>query len=220
MEFSLSTILRENIQVTGAGRTDTGVHAAFYILHFDSAHDDLDKTNLPYRLNSLLPDDIAVQEIRKVANHVHARFDAVSRTYRYYISKAKNPFKTEYSFIYTRPLDVGKMNEAASVLFEYEDFTSFSKLHTDVKTNNCRIYQAHWELNGDDLIFTIKADRFLRNMVRAIVGTLLDVGKGKISVGQFRQIIEKKDRGEAGSSAPAQGLVLTGIEYPEDIYIL
>jgi len=212
---SLSTMLREDIAVVGAGRTDTGVHASFFILHFDSKNKNIQE-NFVYKLNSFLPHDIAVQKIRKVSDEAHARYGALSRTYNYFISTEKNPFNTELSYRYLKPLDLDKMNEAAQTLFDYIDFTSFSRLHTDVKTNNCKIYQAEWMTTEDQLIFTIKADRFLRNMVRAIVGTLLEVGRGKLSVNDFRKIIESKDRGAAGASAPAQGLFLVDIEYQEE----
>lgn len=215
LEKALSTILREEISVVGAGRTDTGVHASFFVLHFESENENLD-SKLVYKLNSFLPSDIAMQKIRKVDADLHARFSAVSRTYKYFISTAKNPFNTQFSFQYMLPLDVDKMNEAAKALFEYEDFTSFSRLHTEVKTNNCKIYQAEWTIDNQQLIFTIKADRFLRNMVRAIVGTLLEVGRGKLSLDEFRTIIESKNRGAAGASAPAPGLFLVDIEYPEE----
>lgn len=217
MEKALSTLLREEIPVVGAGRTDTGVHASFYVLHFDSEQNNLDNTNLVYKLNRFLPPDIAVSKIYKVNNELHARFSAASRTYKYYISTAKNPFLTETSYYYPVLLDDAKMNEAAALLFKYDDFTSFSRLHTDVKTNNCKIFQAEWNREKNQLVFTIKADRFLRNMVRAIVGTLIEVGRGKMSADEFRKIIEKKDRGSAGTSVPAQGLFLVDIEYPKEI---
>jgi len=213
MEKALSVLLHEEISVIGAGRTDTGVHASFFVLHFDSLNVDLEGKTLVHKLNRFLPDDIAVQKIWKVDEGVHARFSAISRTYKYFIVTVKNPFQTETSFLYTGMLDVRKMNEAAKVLFEFEDFTSFSRLHTDVKTNLCQIYQAEWIFHENQLIFTIKANRFLRNMVRAIVGTLLEVGKGKLTVDGFRNIIEKKDRAAAGASAPAHGLFLVDIEY-------
>lgn len=214
IEKTLSTVLRENVAVVGAGRTDTGVHASFYVLHFDVSTEIQKPEKLVYHLNRFLPDDIAIQKIKKVSNDFHARFNAVSRTYKYYISTVKSPFSTETSYQFTVPLDVEKMNEAAKTLFEYNDFTSFAKLHTDVKTNNCKIFQAEWEKFGYQLVFTIKADRFLRNMVRAIVGTLLEVGKGKITIDDFRKIIESKNRGSAGTSVPAHGLFLVDIEYP------
>ncbi len=214
MENALSTLLREKIDVVGAGRTDTGVHASYFILHFDLENDFPENYDLVYKLNSFLPDDISVQAVWQVNNEAHARFSALSRTYHYFISTQKDPFSTELSYYYSLPLDVDKMNQAAQILFDYEDFTSFSRLHTDVKTNNCKIMQAKWKTEGTQLVFVVKADRFLRNMVRAIVGTLLEVGKGKLDVEEFRQIIEKKDRGAAGASAPAQGLFLAHIEYP------
>lgn len=213
IEKALSVLLHEEISVTGAGRTDTGVHALFFILHFDSVNANLEEKTLVHKLNRFLHGDIAVQKVWKVGEGAHARFSAVSRTYKYFISTVKNPFQTETSFLYNGMLDVGKMNEAAKVLFEFEDFTSFSRLHTDVKTNLCQIYQAEWIFHENQLIFTIKANRFLRNMVRAIVGTLLEVGKGKLTVDGFRNIIEKKDRAAAGASAPAHGLFLVDIEY-------
>ncbi|NOR75311.1 MAG: tRNA pseudouridine(38-40) synthase TruA [Draconibacterium sp.] len=214
-ENALTTILREKISVVGAGRTDTGVHASFFILHFESTVSEIDSEKMVYKLNSFLPSDIAVQNIWNVNNETHARFSALSRTYKYFISTEKNPFKTDTTYKYLKPLDIVMMNEAAKVLFDYKDFTSFSRLHTDVKTNNCKIYHAKWIKENHQLIFTIKADRFLRNMVRAIVGTLLEVGKGKLSVDDFKKIVELKDRGAAGASAPAQGLFLVDIEYPE-----
>lgn len=214
LENALSTVLREEIAVTGAGRTDAGVHASFFVLHFDATEVISSFENLVYKLNSLLPFDIAVQRIWPVADDLHARFSAISRTYKYYISTKKNPFKAETSFKYLLPLDIDKMNDAAQMLSDYEDFTSFSRLHTDVKTNTCKILWAEWEALNTQLVFTIKADRFLRNMVRAIVGTLLEVGKGKLTLNDFRKIIEAKDRAAAGASAPAKGLFLVNVEYP------
>lgn len=216
LEKSLSTILREEISVVGAGRTDTGVHATFFILHFDLHRENIPE-NFIYKLNSFLPSDIAVEKVWKVCCEDHARFSALSRTYKYYISIEKNPFNTDFSFKHLKSLDIDKMNKAAAVLFDYSDFTSFSKLHTDVKTNNCKIILAEWSQKNSQFIFTIKADRFLRNMVRAIVGTLLEVGNGKLSINEFHKIIEKKDRGAAGASAPAKGLFLVDIEYPDEI---
>jgi len=216
VEKSFSTILSEEIAVTGAGRTDTGVHASKYVLHFDVSRQLTDTSKLIYRLNRFLPPDIAIQDIWKVPPEAHARFSALSRTYKYYITLEKDPFSLEREYYLRITPDVEKMNDAARIIMEYRDFTSFSRLHTDVKTNFCKIYQAGWEIEGTKLIFTIKADRFLRNMVRAFVGTLLDVGKGKIPSGQVREIIEKKDRGAAGASAPAHGLFLTDIVYPEE----
>jgi len=215
VEKALTTLLRESIAVTGAGRTDTGVHASFFMAHFDSTNREVDNTDFIYKLNGFLPVDIAVHSIRKVPDNAHARFDAVSRTYKYYISRKKNPFKEDTAYRYLNPLDIKKMNEAAQILFEYNDFTSFSKLHTQVKTHRCKILEAEWKEEDTMLVFTIKADRFLRNMVRAIVGTLLEVGKGKVDNKNFRKIIETKDRGKAGTSVPAHGLFLVDIAYPD-----
>jgi len=212
LEKALSTLLREPVSVVGAGRTDTGVHASYFILHFDVQNPIKPNFDLAYKLNSFLPEDIAVQRVWPVSEDAHARFSALSRTYHYFISTVKDPFITESSYRYLLPLDVEKMNVAAKTLFDYEDFTSFSRLHTDVKTNNCKIMQAEWKKEGSQLVFVVKG-----NMVRAIVGTLLEVGKGKLSVDEFRQIIEKQDRGAAGASAPSQGLFLTDIEYPAEM---
>ena len=214
VEKAISTILRQEIKATGAGRTDAGVHASFYVLHFDVLHPIDNPDKLIYRLNSFLPSDIAFQRCWKVPPEAHARFSALSRTYQYFITLKKDPFTTETEcYIQNRP-DVEKMNEAAKILGDYTDFTSFSRLHTDVKTNICQISKAQWKEENSRLIFTITADRFLRNMVRAVVGTLLDVGKGKTTSDEFRQIIELRDRAAAGTSAPAHGLFLVDVEYP------
>jgi tRNA pseudouridine38-40 synthase len=220
LDEALSTVLEEDISTTGAGRTDTGVHAVVFCAHFNSSSSDLDiRKNLIYRLNRYLPKDIAVTRIRKVLDDANARFSALSRSYKYYISRSKDPFSEDSAWHLHGVIDVELMNKAGKLLSEYEDFTSFSRLHTDVKTNNCRIFEARWEEDGDKLIFTIRADRFLRNMVRAIVGTMTEIGFHKIDLEEFRKIIEAKDRGKAGKSAPAKGLFITGIEYPENIFI-
>ena len=199
---ALSTLLREEIQVVGAGRTDTGVHASFYVAHFDTCQSLEYPEQTVYKLNRILGKDIAVSRIYPVATDKHARFSAVSRTYQYFIDKNKNPFTCEYAWkVYPLP-DIRLMNEACQVLFEYRDFTSFSKLHTDVKTNNCIIMDAHWKDTGKQLVFTIKADRFLRNMVRAIVGTMVEIGQGKLTLADFRRIIESRNRCNAGTSVP------------------
>jgi len=213
IEKALSIILREEIKIVGAGRTDAGVHARFYIAHFDSINIADDTSKLVYSLNNFLDKNIAVQEIYKVKDNANARFDAKSRTYEYLISPVKDPFNQNFAYYLGKELDIDKMNEASIKLFDYMDFTSFSKLHTDVKTNNCKIMHAEWTKRDNILVFTVKANRFLRNMVRAIVGTLLDVGQGKLSVSEFCGVIEKKDRSEAGFSVPAHGLYLIDIEY-------
>lgn len=215
-EKALSVVTRETIELVGAGRTDTGVHASFYIAHFDSNQENLSDGNLVFKLNCLLPSDIAIQKIFPVRPDAHARFDATYREYKYFLSRNKDPFSFRYAEKENRPLNIEKMNEASLILFEYRDFTSFSKLGSDVKTNNCVIHKAFWEEVGSQLVFTIRADRFLRNMVRAIVGTLIDVGLGKLSLEDFRSVIEKKDRGSAGASVAAKGLFLVDIGYPAD----
>lgn len=220
LEEALSTILEEKIETTGAGRTDTGVHAKFFCAHFESSREDLHfRKNLIFRINKFLPKDIAVNEIRKVIPDAHARFSALSRTYKYYITRVKDPFINDYSWYIYGLLDVKMMNAVCEILFRHTDFTSFSKLHTDVKTNNCRIYQAEWSSEGSKLIFTIKADRFLRNMVRAIVGTMVALGQGKLTPDDFEKVILARDRCKAGKSAPAKGLFLTDIEYPAEIFL-
>ena len=212
LENALSTILREEIKTTGAGRTDTGVHAKKIFAHFDTEK-DLGE-NLVYQLNSFLPTDISIKRVFSVKDDFHARFHATFRTYEYYISLDKNPFTQDSSWqIWKRDLNIDLMNEACKILFEYEDFTSFSKLHTENKTNNCKIYKAFWEQNGTEIKFTISADRFLRNMVRAIVGTMVEIGNGKIAPSDLRTIIEDKNRNSAGTSAPAQGLFLVDVGY-------
>lgn len=212
-EKALSLILNEKISVTGAGRTDTGVHAEFYAAHFDSENKISDTEMLVFRLNSLLGSDIAVYKIYSVPADKHARFSAVLRTYQYRIHTQKDPFAQESSLFVYQKLDFDKMNKAAEKLTQYTDFTSFSKLHTDTKTNNCKIYAAKCFVNQNSAVFEISADRFLRNMVRAIVGTLLEVAAGKLTIQQFCEIIESKDRAKAGYSVPPQGLFLTRIEY-------
>ena len=219
LEKALSTITRETIAVTGAGRTDAGVHASYFVAHFDSGKLNLDHPDFAHKLNSFLGKDVVIFRVSKVNPEAHARFDAISRTYQYHLNLRKNPFALETSWYFFIQPDLERMNEASRILFEYTDFTSFSKLHTDVKTNNCKIYCAEWSQEGSNIVFTVKADRFLRNMVRALVGTILEVGIGKIELTQFRKIVEQKDRGAAGLSVPAQGLFLTEIEYPKNVFV-
>jgi len=219
IEEALATLLRQPVPIVGAGRTDAGVHACLMVAHFDWEQPINDLAFLAEKLNRLLPKDIAIYRIVPVREEAHARFDAVSRTYKYYIITKKNPFNYELVYKIPGTLDFAAMNEACKVLFDYIDFTSFSKLHTDVKTNNCRIMHAGWELEQGVWVFTIQADRFLRNMVRAIVGTLIEVGRGKLDVNGFRQVIESKDRGKAGTSAPGHALYLVDVAYPDDIFL-
>ena len=218
LEKALSTLLRREVGVVGAGRTDAGVHASLMVAHFD-ADGLLDEAFMTDKLNRLLPPDISVYRLRAVKPEAHARFDATSRMYRYYVTTAKRPFDRQYRCrLFQRP-DFDRMNEAARALFDYTDFTSFSKLHTDVKTNNCRITLAQWtQVDDDTWQFTIRADRFLRNMVRAIVGTLLEVGRGRLTVEGFRRVIEQRDRCAAGTSVPGHALFLADIAYPDDLF--
>lgn len=219
LEKALTTILRQPVSVTGAGRTDTGVHASYYVAHFDTEKENLDHPDFVHKMNSFLSKDIVIFGITKVSSEAHARFDAISRTYKYFLNLRKDPFALETSWQFHIQPDVELLNVASRILFEYTDFTSFSKLHTDVKTNNCRIYQAEWAQEGMNIVFTVKADRFLRNMVRALVGTIIEVGVGKIDLNDFRRIIEQKDRGAAGLSVPAQGLFLVDVAYPESVFV-
>jgi len=218
LENALSIILKDTITIVGAGRTDTGVHALQMFAHFDSEI-VFNEDDLVFKLNSFLPKDIAIQDIFKVKTETHARFDAVSRTYKYRIAFKKNAFNFESTYFFTKDLDLDKMNEAAKILFQYKDFQCFSKTNTDVKTYNCKIMKAEWQLIGDELHFTVKADRFLRNMVRAIVGTMINIGIGKMQISDLHAIIKSKDRSEAGYSVPAHALYLIEVEYPKDIKI-
>jgi pseudouridylate synthase I len=220
LQKALSTLLRLEIEVVGAGRTDAGVHARLMVAHFDFENNIADLTLLADKLNRILPPDISVYRVCEVNPEAHARFDAISRTYKYYITSVKSPFNRHLKCRIHGLLDYELMNRAAQVLFDYTDFTSFSKLHTDVKTNNCRIMHAEWVKEDETTwVFTIKADRFLRNMVRAIVGTLVEVGRGKLSIEEFRKVIEQKDRCKAGASVPGHALFLVDIEYPAEIFI-
>lgn len=216
---ALSTFLRKPIEVVGAGRTDAGVHARLMVAHFDFDA-ELDCVTVVDKLNRLLPPDVAVHRVRRVKSDAHARFDATYRTYKYYITTCKDPFSRAFSWRIFQTLDFEKMNEAAQTLFDYIDFTSFSKLHTDVKTNNCKMMYARWEQIGEhNWVFTIQADRFLRNMVRAVVGTLVEVGKGKLTVEGFRKVIEEKNRCSAGTSVPGNALFLVDVGYPEELFL-
>ncbi|WP_430615641.1 tRNA pseudouridine(38-40) synthase TruA [Flavobacterium sp. JP2137] len=210
---ALGILLKTPLELVGAGRTDAGVHARQMYAHFDF-EGFIDSPVLTAKLNSFLPEDIVVYAFHTVGDEAHARFDASSRTYEYHLHLFKDAFKKELSWYHFRPLDIDRMNEAAKILFEYEDFECFSKSHTDVFTYNCTITEAQWTHNQDSLVFTIRANRFLRNMVRAIVGTLIQIGLGKSTVAHLRTIIESKDRGQAGFSVPAKGLFLTRVSYP------
>jgi tRNA pseudouridine38-40 synthase len=220
LDNALSLVLNEVILTTGAGRTDSGVHAIVFCAHFDCTRDDLvtDK-KLIFRLNSLLPPDIAVTSIKKVFPDANARYSAISRTYEYFVTRIKDPFSGGSSWYLHGNIDIHSMNNACRLLMQHSDFTSFTRLHSNTKTNICKIYSAEWTERGNTLVFTIRADRFLRNMVRAIVGTMIDIGFGKSDLQKFEEIILAQDRCRAGKSAPAKGLFLTDIEYPEAIFI-
>lgn len=218
IENALSVILKEKIVIVGAGRTDSGVHALQMFAHFDT-NSVFNADDLVFKLNSYLPKDVAIHKIFKVKGEAHARFDATSRTYKYRIALRKNPFNFESAYFFSNALDIDKMNEAAKILFQHKDFQCFSKSNTDVKTYNCTIMKAHWSLENDELLFFIKADRFLRNMVRAIVGTMINIGLGKMTVEELHNIIDSKSRSEAGYSVPAHALYLLEVEYPEDLKI-
>jgi tRNA pseudouridine38-40 synthase len=211
-------MLGEKIETTGSGRTDTGVHALSQFAHFDYRK-ALNTRDLVYKLNSLLPEDIAVKLIRPVVEKAHARFDAIGRTYIYKITRQKDPFLINRAYYFRGNLDLDSMNTGAELLKTYSDFESFSKVKTEVNNFNCSISLAEWSDNGSELIFTISSDRFLRGMVRAIVGTLLDIGQGKLQTEELKSIIESKDRKKAGRAVPAHGLYLSKVIYPENIYL-
>lgn len=210
---AMQLLVDKSIEIVGAGRTDSGVHAKQMFAHFDVAN-VIDTSYWIPKLNAYLPKDIVIYDIFEVSKEAHARFDAKSRTYEYYIHTFKDAFLEDTSWYYFQQLDVNQMNKACQILFEYIDFECFSKVHTDVHTFNCTITEANWKRVNNQLIFTVKADRFLRNMVRAIVGTMINVGNGKTSLEEFREIIESKNRSKAGFSVPAHGLFLVAIEYP------
>ena len=219
LEEALAKLVRQPVPLVGAGRTDAGVNAACMVAHGDFPC-EIDCAQLVYKLNKILPPDIAVSDVRRVKDDAHARFDALSRRYNYRVVTAKSPFARRYACRVLPGVDFEAMNRAAEILYEYTDFTSFSKLHTDVKTNNCKVTFARWRQVGDnEWVFEIEADRFLRNMVRAIVGTLLLVGRGMLTLDGFRAVIENKARGEAGDSAMGEALFLVDVKYPDDIFL-
>lgn len=219
LEEALAKLVRQPVPLVGAGRTDAGVNAACMVAHGDFPC-EVDCAQLVYKLNKILPPDIAVSYVRRVKDDAHARFDALSRRYNYRVVTAKSPFARRYACRVLPGVDFEAMNRAAEILYEYTDFTSFSKLHTDVKTNNCKVTFARWrQVSDNEWVFEIEADRFLRNMVRAIVGTLLLVGRGKLTLDGFRAVIENKARGEAGDSAMGEALFLVDVKYPDDIFL-
>ena len=214
LQEALSTLLRKPVAVTGAGRTDAGVHARMMVAHFDWEDDAIDGRQLAYKLNRLLPFDIAVNKVEAVSIEMHARFSATSRMYRYYIHTMKDPFQRAYSCEIHYPLDFSKMNEAAQVLMTYEDFGAFCKSGADVKTTLCQVTKAEWvQTSPTTWYFEIRANRFLRNMVRAVVGTLIEVGRGRLSLDDFKRVIEGKQRSDAGESMPGNALFLEDVVY-------
>lgn len=213
IEQRLSMLLGSPHEIVGAGRTDTGVNASFYVAHFDTER-AVDEAQLAYKLNKVLPPDIAIIRIYRVEPTKHARFDARSREYTYFLTPRKSPFRRFSAWHFTAGIDVDMMNRAAAKLLEYDDFTSFAKLNSNNKTNICHISLAEWRVEADSTLrFTIRADRFLRNMVRAIVGTLVDVGRGKLTVEEFEDIIRSRDLSRSSAGAPACGLFLSNVEY-------
>jgi tRNA pseudouridine38-40 synthase len=218
LEKALSLIIRKETEIVGCGRTDTGVHASDYYAHFDYEQGISDTAELVYKLNKFISPDIAIKEIVEVNPDAHARFSATQRVYEYKIVREKNPFTQGLAYYYFGTLDIDAMNKAAAILLEIKDFKAFSKAHTDVKTTLCDVTLAQWDVKGDVLVFTISANRFLRNMVRAVVGTLLEVGRGKLSIDGFIEVINSLERSEAGDSAPAEGLYLAKIIYPQSIF--
>lgn len=213
IEDALTKLLRQPTEIVGAGRTDTGVNASFYTAHFDTTT-EIDGSHIAYKLNAMLPHDIAIMRVYKVSDDLHARFDATEREYTYFLSQKKSPFRRHSAWICYFQLDVEKMNEAAKYLLEVDDFTTFAKLNSNNKTNICHVSHAEWTTEDDGTLrFTIRADRFLRNMVRSIVGTLVDVGRGRYTVEEFHEIVDSRDLSRASSGAQPQGLFLSNVKY-------
>jgi len=218
INHAVSTLLSEPVNLVGCGRTDAGVHASHFVAHFEVINPISDCDQLVYKLNRFINMPIRIDRVVPVTVETHARFQAVSRTYHYLISEGKAPFMNDFAWVLPLPLDIDAMNAACRLLIGKQDFTSFSKLHTDVKTNICEVYEAGWINQSGCLVFRIRSDRFLRNMVRAIVGTLVEVGKGKITVSDVDRILREMDRSKAGMSVPAKGLYLTKVEYPDELF--
>ncbi|MGC8802298.1 MAG: tRNA pseudouridine(38-40) synthase TruA [Bacteroidales bacterium] len=219
VEEALGKLLHSPTELTGTGRTDTGVHARYYVAHFDTQHPIAESKDFIRRLNAILPYDIAVFDLRRVTPEAHARFSAISRTYQYHLVQRKNPFSADFAWHIHYTLEIERMNEAATYLTTVKDFTAFAKLHSNNTTNFCQVFQAEWEQHNEECIFTITANRFLRNMVRAIVGNLVDVGRGKLSINEFKNRVSLADRSMASVSAPAKGLFFTHVEYPDTIFL-
>jgi len=218
VDKAISTILKCEIFTTGCGRTDSGVHARYFVAHFDYIN-EIDKKNFIYKANAILPEDIAIFNIYKVQDNAHARYSAISRTYEYIITKKKDPFEIDTALFFPHDLNLSLMNNACEVLKKYEDFSSFAKSHSNTKSNICKIFSAYWLEKNEKIIFKINANRFLRNMVRAIVGTMLEIGQEKINLNEFIKIIESNDRSKAGKSVDAKGLFLVEVKYPQNIFL-
>jgi tRNA pseudouridine38-40 synthase len=218
IEEKLSLIERKQVEIVGSGRTDAGVHASQQVFHVD-LETAISGDDWKFKLNNMLPGSIAITAVNLVKEEAHARFDAVSRSYEYKIAREKSPFQQDLVYRYTPDLDLDKMNAAAEKLKNHIDFECFSKVKTDVFTFNCEITKAYWKQQNDLLVFYVSANRFLRGMVRAIVGTLLEVGRGNLSIQQFDDIIQQKDRRKAGRAVPPEGLFLSAVEYPDEIYL-
>lgn len=218
INIAVGILIGQPVNLVGCGRTDAGVHASHFVAHFDVKNPIPDCNLLVYRLNRFINKPIRIDRIVQVNADFHARFHAVSRTYHYLISQGKEPFMKDFSWNFSMPIDINPMNVACSVLTGRHDFTSFSKLHTDVKTNDCEVFEAFWSEHSGFLVFTIRSDRFLRNMVRSIVGTLIEVGKGKMKPAEVEKILLANDRSQAGMSVPAKGLYLTKVEYSHDVF--
>lgn len=214
---ALSTLLKTQTDSMGCGRTDAGVHGLGMIAHFDSEKEISE--NFQYQLNALLPKDIAINDVKKVKAKAHARFDALDRSYKYVIHQRKNPFSSNDSYFFKQELDLNAIDEAITVIKNQKDFEAFSKVNTEVNHFNCDIFEAKWERSETGYVFQIRADRFLRGMVRTIVGTLLDVGEGKTTIDELRGILESRNRRKAGKSVPADGLYFLKATYPNDIYL-
>ncbi|MEP5613226.1 MAG: tRNA pseudouridine(38-40) synthase TruA [Cyclobacteriaceae bacterium] len=217
IEKALSTILKEKISIMGSGRTDTRVHATQQIAHFDTLA-ELTPADLVYKLNSFLPKDIAIRSIKAVGNDAHARFDAVKRTYHYHLHQGKNPFKQDVSYHFKQDIDRDAILEGCEIIRNWENFECFSKVHTEVNNFNCQIFAIDWLQNEDSDLFVVTANRFLRGMVRAMVGTLLDLGTHKTNIEDLKGVLESNDRSRAGRAVPPQGLFLERIEYPTNVY--
>jgi tRNA pseudouridine38-40 synthase len=218
VDRALTMLLKEQVTTVGAGRTDAGVHARFFTAHFESReYKPASASRFLYSINSILPEDIVITDIYPVTDNAHARFSALSRSYEYRINRRKDPFDAGLSWYYPFPLNLERMNQASEILLQTEDFISFCKVKSQVKTTRCKVSSARWTAENNSIVFIIEADRFLRNMVRAIVGTLIEVGRGKITVEEFREIILAGDRSAAYGSAPASGLTLVKIIYPDSL---